>query len=193
MNTCEGWDELLALWVGGDLSEDEARRADAHVMGCVRCASEVDKLKSVIALARTSGTPDLRLPEGVRRAIVLEATENILRRRSRWIGFFSPSASWRSVALGSLAASMLALLLLLPGRKEGVGPKGDPDISKVSVSVQQDGAVHLVWSNGGRATYTVYRGEDPSALERGEVHVVRGHSWTDRESQEGPIVYYRIE
>jgi len=192
MNTCEGRKGRLALLAGGDLGAGERGRLQAHLAGCRPCSEELAGLKSLVALARACNPSDVRLPEGVRYSIAQAASDRAIVRQSSVFRFVPSFLSWRPAVVGLAAALGIFLAIVPLVQRDARVPGGHADISKINVSMK-DGAVKLVWTNGGREKYTVYRGADPRGHSQGEVYVVQGHSWIDREAQEGPIVYYRIE
>jgi len=92
------------------------------------------------------------------------------------------------------AAAVVALAALTAGfwMKAAPTPSQQDEISKLEV-VADRGVVRLAWSDGVKASYTVYKTVDPRLVGRGEAHVVRGNVWVYTHPESSPVVFYRIE
>jgi len=134
--------------------------------------------------------PEYRIPSGVRNRIALSAAE---RATSRPWGSFLPVFSL-SARPGLLAAAAVVVLALaaLPVTLRRSGTASQPDVPVVDITAA-GGVVKLAWSDGSRDSYRVYKSTNPRVLGQSEVHVVRGHVWTDTRPESASIVYYRID
>ncbi len=128
--------------------------------------------------------------DSVRRRIAGEAADRAARRSWGFPIFaFSARTAWMASA-----AAVVALAALAAGfwMKPGPTPNRQDEISKLEV-VADRGVVRLAWSDGVKASYTVYKAVDPRLARRGEAHVVRGNVWVDTHPESSPVVFYRIE
>lgn len=102
------------------------------------------------------------------------------------------SLSTRPGLLAAAAAVVLTLVALPVTLRHGSGPAAEPDAPVLDITAD-GGVVRLAWSDGSRDSYRVYKSTNPRVPEQSEVHVVRGHVWTDTRPESASIVYYRID
>jgi len=93
------------------------------------------------------------------------------------------------------AAGVLVALAALPALlhdRPATAYRTAGEVTKIRV-VSENGLVRVAWSNGHKASYTVYKSTDPRDVSRAEAHVVKGNIWTDTEPGRSPVVFYRVE
>ncbi|HXI20524.1 MAG TPA: zf-HC2 domain-containing protein [Gemmatimonadales bacterium] len=191
MRRCESIRTLLPLHAGGDLGRDAAGEVDRHLRDCASCSSELETFKSVISEAQRAFPSSHEQAESVRRRIALEAAAGVRGTSFRWLPLFMPAA--RPAGLVAAAAVVIALVAIpLALRERVAGPETSEQAMKIEV-VAEPGAVKLAWSDGPRASYTVYKSDNPRDFGRKDAHVVRGNSWVDRAPDSSPVVFYKIE
>jgi len=146
----------------------------------------------VIATGRASCPGGHSLPDSFRSRIALEAAERV--SRGSWIDRFLGSLpAQRTVLAGALAAALVAVVAAPLAWRGGHLPRHEQqEITTIEV-VESDGAVTLAWSDGSRASYTVYKSSDPRQFSSRQAHVVKGNVWSDDDPGSSPIVYYRVE
>lgn len=104
-DTCTWARERLHAYALGALEEDEARRVEAHLVGCGECrrlATELEEAASLLPVALAQASP-LRPPASLRDRLVAEAGRRSRAPRRPW---------WRPRAALGLAAVALAALLV---------------------------------------------------------------------------------
>ncbi len=193
MSDCQEIRPLLSAGVGGDLDAGDAGRMASHLSGCRVCKEEAGALAALVSQARVLLRSEDRMPPAVLDRIALEAAGRA-RRRS-WDLTLFPTGAWsrRTGLLASAAAVLVALVAMPVALRPGRGPaSGRSEVSTIEV-VADGGSVRLAWSDGNKASYTVYKSDDPRGLARAEVHVVRGNFWVDPDPDSSPVVFYRIE
>lgn len=89
---------LLSVYIDGQVSEAEASRIEAHLVGCQECRWELESLRSTVDLLK--GLPELALP----RSFALVATPEPARSMAMGL--------WPAVAATSLAALLVIALLV---------------------------------------------------------------------------------
>jgi anti-sigma factor RsiW len=102
---CPDWQERIALYAGGDLSEREAADVGRHLADCGQCREFLEGIEASQAFVREvhqENVPSAAPYEAV-RARVLERIES--RRRRAWF------LGWTA---GLAAAAIILMLLLLP-------------------------------------------------------------------------------
>jgi len=94
--------EKLALWVGGDLTEQEALSVQAHLDNCPACRSEASAYREAMSGLRTQ--PVLPFTEAERAAMRLEVMTKV-----RALGAPKPKRTmpWLLAAAASIPALML--------------------------------------------------------------------------------------
>jgi len=94
--------EKLALWVGGDLTEQEALSVQVHLDNCPACRSEATAYREAMSSLRTP--PDLPFTEAERAAMRLEVMTKV-----RALGAPKPKRAmpWLLAAAASIPALML--------------------------------------------------------------------------------------
>jgi hypothetical protein len=109
--------EVLALYVGGELSESSARSTRAHVSGCAECAEFCERLDNSRSMLRAlrSGSPSSADLTGVRKQVLsrIESTKDALGWALRIERFFFLQLFRRPVAVVALAACAIVSLSLL--------------------------------------------------------------------------------
>ncbi len=97
-------------------------------------------------------------------------------------------------AIFSVAATLFAGLVTLPlMHQHWLSPTGSGEVRAIRV-VAEGGVVKLAWSDGEKASYTVYKATDPHPFAQAEIHTVNGRTtWTDKDPSSAAIVFYRIE
>jgi len=191
MNECKRVKPLLSLSVAGDLTSGDLGRVEKHLKRCSECLEEERKFSQVISAARIVRGVQYQLPTSVRQRIALEAAQRVVRRP--WILWFPvPGFRVRYGLTAAAVACLAGLLMTLALRQQAPVPAGPGDVTRIEV-VADRGVVRLAWSDGQRASYTVMKSDDPRAVGRGEVHVVKGNVWIDRQPDSSPVVFYRIE
>jgi hypothetical protein len=100
---CEQLRENLPLLIYGDLSSDAARQANHHLENCAGCRVERDALLSTRQALDALPVPEVRVDVA---AIQNQALAMQARTLRRWKRF--------ALAAGSLAACLLAFLLIRP-------------------------------------------------------------------------------
>ena len=190
MNTCAVIRPLLPLSEGGEVTPEQSRLIEEHLSHCSSCQSEHDQFLGLISCVRGIRQGEYRLADSVRRRIALEAAERAAR--GPW-GFPIFTFPYRTAWMAS-AAALVVLAALTAGfwMKSRATPARQDEISKLEV-VAERGVVRLAWSDGMKASYTVYKTVDPRLAGRGEVHVVKGNVWVDAHPESSPVVFYRIE
>lgn len=103
---CAGFEPLLALYVGGDLPPDEARRVEAHLAECADCRAARGVLESTQAGLRSLAEETL---DGVVYARIRAAVLGELRREQR--------PAWRVWMLAVAAAVLVGLATLTLWRR----------------------------------------------------------------------------
>jgi len=191
MKSCGSIKSLLPLYSGGELTEAEHQSVEIHLVRCASCRDEESSFSQVIEAARSTSMPEYRIPSGVRNRIALSAAERATRRP--W-GSFIPvfSLSARPGLLAAAAVVVLALVALPVTLRRSSGTASQPDVPILDITAA-GGVVKLAWSDGSRDSYRVYKSTNPRVLGQSEVHVVRGHVWTDTRPESASIVYYRID
>jgi anti-sigma factor RsiW len=191
MKSCDTIRDLLPLFSGGELDASEVSQVELHLAHCDGCRGEEETFSLVIASARWAGPMEHRIPSAIRSRIISQAVEGV-SRRPWWLPLPGFSLAAHPGLLAGAAAVLLALVALPVAMRYGSGPAHRAEVS--SIEIRADGGmVRLAWSDGSRDAYKVYKSNDPRNFGHGEVHVVRGNVWTDRQPGSGPIVYYRIE
>ncbi len=89
---------LLSVYIDGQVSEAEASRLEAHLVGCQECRWELESLRSTVDLLK--GLPELALP----RSFALAATPEPARSMAPGL--------WPALAATSAAALLVIALLV---------------------------------------------------------------------------------
>lgn len=107
---CDDLRERLPLLIYGDLSPEETRLANSHLADCAACQREREALIATHHSLDSATVPDVAidLPSIHGRALAMQA-----RSMRRWKRF--------AIAAGSLAACLLAFLLIRPDVRVGDG------------------------------------------------------------------------
>ena len=192
MSDCDSIRPMLPLSAGGDLNPTVSRRVKAHVSICAACGREEAQYSMVIATGRATCPGGHSLPDSLRSRIALEAAVRV--SRASWIArLLSIVPVQRPVLAGALAAALVAIVAApLAWRGGHVLRHEHQDITTIEV-VQSDGVVTLAWSDGSKASYTVYKSSDPRQFSSRQAHVVKGNIWRDDDPGSSPVVYYRVE
>jgi hypothetical protein len=191
MKSCRSFQTLLPIYSGGELTEAEHQSVELHLARCTACRDEEATFSQVIDIAKNASLSEYRIPSIVRNRIALSAAERVSRRP--WglsVPMFSLSA--RPGLLAAAAVVVLTLVALPVTQRQGSGPASQPDVAVLDIT-SDGGVVKLAWSDGSRDSYRVYKSTDPRVMGQSEVHVVRGHAWTDTRPESAAIVYYRID
>lgn len=98
---CSGTEDLLALFVGGDLDESETLAVSAHLAACATCAESATRLRESIELIRRETEPEVdgAFYESIRRDVLATLAAPAPSERRWSIGV---AASVALVALGLL-------------------------------------------------------------------------------------------
>ena len=109
------WTDRLSEYLDDELTPDERRALDAHLVDCGDCKMTLAALRNVVARASTvtPRPPERDLWDGVAAQIgVTRSPETLPSRR----------AAWRiSFTLPQLVAAGLALMVLSGGGRSGLG------------------------------------------------------------------------
>ncbi len=190
MMTCTDIRPLLPFSEGGEVTPEQSRAIGEHLASCSSCRSESVDYSELMTIGKKISQQEYRLSDSVRRKISREAAERAVR--GTW-GFpiFADHAlpAWMVSAAAVVVVAALTAGLWM---KAGSAPAGREEISRLEV-VADRGVVRLAWSDGVKASYTVYKTVDPRLVGRGEAHVVRGNVWVDTHPESSPVVFYRIE
>lgn len=106
---CLKWQEQLALYVEGDLSELESRAVNEHLHNCAACQQFFTELQQSQQLLKVFGQPDLdeavftQLRQAVLNKLVVSPQPRFWQR---WFALLFPLWQWRN------AMAMLALVAL---------------------------------------------------------------------------------
>lgn len=195
METCEEFESLISSGLSRDLGNGEKGRLQAHIDGCPSCRSARMELSEVVSMARSALMVEEGLPSFARARIARVAAEQVSRPRGWRLPLslsagLQPRSAILVAAMGMIVALLALPLALKPGRM--AEPGGEVAV-KIDVATAADGAVRLAWSDGVKASYTVYRSTDPRHPGSGEPHRVNGNVWIDRSAGSAQVVYYRIE
>jgi hypothetical protein len=191
MSECDRIAKLLSLRAGDDIGPAEDVRN--HLSVCQSCRDERQKYLQVISAARLAGKREFQLSAASRARIVAIAVERA--SRPRWSLWWRPvtGLSLRLGVTAVVAGCLLALLVLPVMRLGQTRSARETEVSPRIEVVSDGGVVKLAWTDGQRATYTVFKSPDPRGSARGERHIVRGNAWVDTQPDTSPIVFYRIE
>lgn len=191
MKSCGSFQSLLPLYSGGELTDAEHQSVELHLARCTSCTEEEAKYSQIIDIAHSTSVSEYRIPAIVRNRMALSAAERAARRP--W-GIPMPvfSLSARPGLLAAAAVVVLTLVALPVTLRHGSGPVSQPDAPVLDITAD-GGVITLAWTDGSRDSYRVYKSTNPRGLEQSEVHVVRGHIWTDTRPESASIVYYKID
>jgi len=191
MKSCESFQSLLPLYSGGELTDAEHQSVELHLVRCASCREQEATFSQVIDIAHSASIAEYQIPAIVRNRIASSAAERASRRP--W-GFPMPvfSLSARPGLLAAAAVVVLTLVALPVTLRHGSGPAVQPDAPVLDITAN-GGVITLAWTDGSRDSYRVYKSTSPRGLEQSEVHVVRGHIWTDTRPESASIVYYKID
>ena len=94
--SCAGWRERIALYVGGDLGDDDVREVELHLADCQQCREEAEQLRWTRSLLGELGeeTPEESAVAAVRARVLERISEP---RRWRWA---APIAAGLFLTLG---------------------------------------------------------------------------------------------
>jgi anti-sigma factor RsiW len=189
MSDCRDFEDLLPLYAGRDLDNDDSVLVERHLGICDGCRSALSEFRQVIESDIFVTPGDIGVPDLARRRIALQAAD--ATRSSGWNAF--SGRGLRSGAMAVAAAALFALVAVPFALRNGGGNAPGEEITKIDIVSTPDGQVTLAWSNGAHDSYTVYKSDNPRNFSDGEAHVVLGTVWTDTSPAPGQLVFYRVE
>jgi len=192
MTDCALHRHELSLAGSEDLDPSRAREVEAHLRACSACAAEAAGFTSLLADVRAALTVEETLPAGVVRRIADRSAEAVLR--APWWRRLVPPVpvhGWAAAVPAMVLMVMVAAPFLLT--REAARPVAQAPV-KLDMQLEGDG-VRVAWTNGHNRSYKVFKTSDPRLLgtPAGQMQVVRGHEWVDRNPDSATIVYYRVE
>lgn len=114
---CKDFDELLHLYLDGELKEKESKKIEEHLLACQRCSEKLQELKSLeekakgIKIAEPSAIYWKTFTQEVRNKIILRKKKPFWAKfRSSWESFFIYSPSKLKIAAG--IASVLLVFII---------------------------------------------------------------------------------
>lgn len=130
---CESVEQVLELYVLGELSDAECADVAEHLRGCAACRAAEAELRAIVHDIRQAGRPVRPSPElqaavcaAARSALATEARRRLLLRRAEFVA--------AAAALLLITLSVWAVWRI-PGRRPGpeAGPGSPPADAKLSV------------------------------------------------------------
>lgn len=111
-NACKPYEEDLVLYYYGENSADERRRLEHHLAGCESCRSFLDDLRKLLPqMNRAEELPQSFWENYYRETVAKLASYE--ERKYWWRSFFGPMRTWMVPALGTVAAAVLVIGLML--------------------------------------------------------------------------------
>lgn len=111
---CEDIKELLSSYLDKELSEAEERLVEVHLLGCVVCAGDLTRLRSVIG--EVADIPRLKLPEAAAARLAAAVDAHLAAGRAqerrekaapRWRWFARPAFVSVATAAGVVAVAVV--------------------------------------------------------------------------------------
>lgn len=192
MTDCALYRQALSLVGSEDLDSALASQVEAHLRACPACAAEAAGYTSLLAEVRAALTVEEALPAAVVQRIADRSAEAVLQAPWwRWLVPPVPVHGWAAAVPAMVLMVMMAAPFLLT--RDAARPVAQAPV-KLDMQVEGDG-VRVAWTNGQHRSYKVFKTSDPRLLGTGsgEMQVVRGHEWVDRNPDSATIVYYRVE
>jgi anti-sigma factor RsiW len=119
---CRDYEDLIALWAGGDLSQDEARQVESHVAACEACrafANEMQECRAALAGLREAP------PMSVRAAVM----ERVARPQRSWMWLWKPAAA-------GFAAAAAGFVVWLQGIDTRIPPPPAAPVVRAAVPAE---------------------------------------------------------
>lgn len=129
---CDELKDLLALYAGGEVSDNERIAVDAHLSGCAACARELAEFRDVRGML--GGLRDGEPPPGRLEAIwpaVAAGIAPVRPSRASWFdwGVRAAAVLVIGVALGHSASQLAGRRPEAPLTRDGSGSVGGPAMS----------------------------------------------------------------
>jgi anti-sigma factor RsiW len=192
MTDCALYRRELPLFGSEDLEPSRRTEVEAHLRGCRACETEAAEYVTLLAGLRRGLKADGVLPAQVVRRIAEGSAEAVLAA-PWWRRLLPPvpAHGWAAAVPAMVLAVVVAAPFLLSRETARTVPQAPV---RLDMQVEGDG-VRVAWNNGQHRTYKVFKTTDPRLLAAGsgQVQVVRGHEWVDRNPGSSAIVYYRVE
>ena len=116
---CRSAESLYAAFIEDELSQEEQRSLEAHLMGCRRCSVAVKELRETLALVNASALPTVETSPHFEEEIFdrIRSGEALRPTLIEWIGGFWTADRLRPVFLGGAAvcALWIAVIVARPG------------------------------------------------------------------------------
>ena len=104
---CRDYEDLIALWAGGDLSQGEAPQVESHVAACEACHTFANEMREYrAALAELRQAP----PMSVRAAVM----ERLSRPQRNWMWLWKPAAAGFAAAAAGFVVWLQGLDTRIP-------------------------------------------------------------------------------
>lgn len=133
---CKHVQDLLPLYIGGDLAEKRAKLVSAHLQSCPACAGTADEYRLTRELVQQFSPPEIsedvysEMRQSVWHAI---GQQSVQPSRQEIIGsLFQPRLRWAAAAVVLLAVCMIAFFLFNQRQKSG------PQLAEVPGSDQRN-------------------------------------------------------
>ena len=157
---CKRVEELIPLFVEGDLDRPRAEQVESHILACNLCGDQLSRYEASQAWLRTFEPPDLddAVAERVRRSVMQQIAQRGARKRifewpRMWLMALGWTAPWRLAAAGAaLVIVLFALALLWSATRHGS-------------SIPEQATLSGPRSGGGDPNQTVRRTDRPVPTE----------------------------
>ena len=108
---CKEYEEDLVLHYYGDNDEEERRKVELHLAGCVSCRHFIDDLKRMLPqIARAETMPQSFWDSYYRETVSKLKTHD--EQKNWWRAIFAPRQTWMVPAFGTVAVVLLVVGLM---------------------------------------------------------------------------------
>jgi len=130
---CRSAESLYSAFIEDELSQEEQRSLEAHLMGCRRCSGAVKELKETLVLM--SALPTVETSPHFEEEIFdrIRSGEALRPTLIEWLGDFWTADRLRPVFLGGAAVCALWIAVFV-ARPDTFFPKGDAGLNREAVA-----------------------------------------------------------